>query len=245
MKKIFKPSFKNKIKREKDLRIKVSFALISMCFLVFSARSVLALNNTDSEKSASDSSDQTVIDNVKKVIQEKKAEIKELGNNTDARQAYLAKIIRVSEETISVDSNGDSKIIPLSDKMKIYNFKDKKEIPVSKLAVDDWVAIYGKTETTTFNPEQVILYEQDFTPKEHQILLGSLAEIYPQSLAVNSRSNGEKVSFILDKNTVYQDSLGKEVDVDEFYKDLQCLIIASKNNRGDFLVSTIRALVEF
>lgn len=196
-------------------------------------------------QNATGSGEQTTIDNIKKVIQEKKDELKDLNGSSRRQQAYLAKINRVSEETLALQTLTGSEIVPLNESIKILNFKDNKIIGIDQLAVDDWVAVYGDREGQVFSPKQIVLYDQDFTPKNHQIILGSIEEIYSQSLAVLPRNGSEKQSFVLNRNTKFQDYQGKEAVFADFYEDLQCLIVSSQNDSGNYVVSTIRALVEF
>lgn len=220
------------------------FSLFAAVFLfALLATPIFAATVTPSDE-ASDSSEQTVIDNVKKALQEKKDEIKDLGSN-QRRQAYLAKITRLTEETLTVQTTEGNKIIPLSDAMAIRNFADQKNLELSKLAVDDWIAVYGNTNNGIFTPDRIVLYEDDYSPKEHKVMLGSISEIYSNSLAITPRGSDEKISFVLDKNTNYQDSQGKDAQLKDFFPDLQCLVIASENSSGNYVVSTLRALVEF
>ena len=168
------------------------FSLFAAVFLLaLLATPIFAATVTPSDE-ASDSSEQTVIDNVKKALQEKKDEIKDLGSN-QRRQAYLAKITRLTEETLTVQTTEGNKIIPLSDAMAIRNFADQKNLELSKLAVDDWIAVYGNTNNGIFTPDRIVLYEDDYSPKEHKVMLGSISEIYSNSLAITPRGSDEKI----------------------------------------------------
>lgn len=233
----------NKFKSINNLKSKASLVfLVVLALFFFQLQSrVFAQDNSE----ASESTEQTTIDNIKKVIQEKKDELREDGVATRKKQAYLAKVTRVSEETLAVQSLTSSEIVPLSNEIKIISAAKKEEISVDQIAVGDWVAIYGDKEGQVLSTKQIVLYEDDYTPSNHQIVLGSIEEIYPQSIAITPRLATEKVSYVLNKSSKFQDYEGKDATFKDFYEDLQCLIVSTKDSKGSYVVSTVRALVEF
>jgi len=52
------------------------------------------------------------------------------------------------------------------------------------------------------------------------------------------------LNFLLDKNTQYFDDNGDEISLRDLYSDLQCLIVATAKTDGQWLVSSIKALVD-
>lgn len=195
---------------------------------------------TEEASEASDLSEEeeTTIDNIKKVIQEKKDELGTISKNMRDKQAYLAKVTRVSEETITVESCTGSKIVPIEEEVEL-----SKEL--EKIEIDDWVGVYGEMEEDNFVTNKIEVYTEDFTPKNKKIMLASITEMHGNNLTVTGRSQDQKVTFVLDKNTDYQDYQGEEADYDDLYDDLQCLIIAFEDKDGDYVVSTLKALTVF
>ena len=201
----------------------------------------LSQNTQDEASETSDISEEeeeTTINNIKKVIQEKKDELGDISKNLRNKQAYLAEITRVSAETLTVESCDGSKIVPIEENVEL-----NKEI--EKIEIEDWVAVYGELKDDNFVTTKIEVYDQDFSPKNKKIMLASISEIHSNNLTVTGRSQDSKVTFVLDKNTEYQDYQGEEADYDDLYKDLQCLIIAFEDSDGDYVVSTLKALTVF
>ena len=204
----------------------------------------LAQVDTSLPEEASQEAEESTIQNIKKVIQEKQLELGEASHSaTQERQAYLAQIKRVSEETLTLRSNKGNKIVPLTKNLIIS--KANTEIAVEKLAVDNWVVVYGLLENDNFVPKKISVTSYDFTTQNRKVLLGTITELYSLNLSFTPRASEEKLTFILNKKTNYQDFKGEEADWDDFYKDIQCLIVAKEDDDGDLTISSIRALGPF
>ena len=250
---------KPKNKMKKKIRIKTSkneirieqwfLALILTASFLFRTPSIikalsLSQNTQDQTEEASDASsvseeeEETTIDNIKKVIQEKKDELGDISKNVRNKQAYLAKVTRVSAETIAVESCTGSKIVPIEDNVELN--EDLEDIEI-----DDWVGVYGELEEDNFVTKKIEVYSQDFTPKNKKVMLASISEIHGDNLTVTGRSQDSKVTFALNNNTEYQDYQGEEASSDDLYKDLQCLIIAFEDKNGNYVISTLKALTVF
>ena len=80
-------------------KIKSKALLLAMIFVLFvwSARIVFANNSSTSSAETQENEATSTIDNIKKVIQEKKTELGTVGANVRAQRAYLAKVMRVSQ----------------------------------------------------------------------------------------------------------------------------------------------------
>lgn len=202
--------------------------------LISSANPALAQIDQDSSDSAS------TIDNIKKVIQEKKTELGTVGANLRSQRAYLAKVLRVSEETLTVSNYAGNKIIPLEEGLSMQ--KAGKDIGVAEIAVDNWVGVYGEMVDDNLKIKKIMVYEKDFSPKEKIISIGSISSLGRNDLKINPRSGEQELSFSFDKNTSFQDFAGEEVDADDFYEDLQCLVVAFADKNGNYVVSTVRSL---
>ena len=241
---------KIRIKTSKnEIRIEQWFlALILTASFLFRTPSIikalsLSQNTQDKTEEASDASavseeEETTIDNIKKVIQEKKDELGDIAKNARNQQAYLAKVSRVSAETITVESCTGSKILPIEEDVDLN--KDLEDIEI-----DDWVGVYGEIEEDNFVTKKIEVYTEDFTPKNKKVMLASISELHGNNLTITGRSQDSKVTFVLDNNTEYQDYQGEEADYDDLYKDLQCLIVAFEDKDGDYVVSTLKALTVF
>ena len=223
--------------------------LLALAFVLFllPARLVFAQSNVASNSSGSAVQEQenanSTINNIKKVIQEKKTELGTVGANLRSERAYLAKILRVSEETLTVNNYSGNKIIPLEETVLIQ--KDNETIKIDQIAVDDWVGIQGEMVNDNLKIKKVSVYEHNFSPKEKTISLGSIATLGKNDLKFNPRSGDKELNLSFDKNTKFENYLGEAAKLTDFYEDIQCLVVAFADKNGNYVISTIRALSDF
>lgn len=223
--------------------------LLLLAFVVFllPAKLVFAQNNatnsSDSATQTEEVDENSTINSIKKVIQEKKTELGTVGANLRSERAYLAKVLRVSEETLTVNNYSGNKIIPLEEDVIIQ--KKGKDIKVEDIAVDNWVGVYGEMNNDNLKIKKIVVYDHDFSPKNKIIALGSISSIGKNDLSLTPRSGETALNFSFDKNTNFQDNQGEEISASDFYEDLQCLIVAFEDQNGNYVVSTIKALSAF
>lgn len=223
--------------------------LLAFGIFLLPAKLVFAENSATSSSSSAESVQETeenensTINNIKKVIQEKKVELGTVGARVRNERAYLAKVTRVSEETLTVSNYSGSKIIPIDENVLIK--KNNKDAKVSEIVVDSWVGIYGEMINDNLSIKKITLYENDFTPKEKIITVGSIASIGKNDITINPRSEGKALNFSFGKKTNFQNYLGEIAKQTEFYEDLQCIVVAFADTNGNYTVSTIRALSTF
>ena len=217
------------------------FLLIASGLFLISTSLVFA--NAGSDSAQQQKEENSTIDNIKKVIQEKKTELGTVGANLRTQRAYLAKVTRVSKETITVNNYAGSKIVPIGEDVIIQ--KKGKDIKVDEIVIDNWVGIYSELVENNLKIKKIIVYEKDFTPKKKIITIGSIADIGKSDLEIIPRSGDENLHFSFAKTTSFQDYHGETVELTDFYQDLQCLIVAFADQNGNYVVSTIKALSSF
>lgn len=217
------------------------WALFTLPTMVFAqVAETDASNSSGSSNSASDST----IDNIKKVIQDKKAELGTGGANLlRGKRAYLAKVLRVSEETLTVSNYSGNKIIPLEESVIIQ--EAGKDAKISDIAVGNWVGIYGEMISDNLKIKKVEIYEHNFDSKDKIITLGSISMIGKNDLKITPRSGEKELALSFSKKSNFQDYQGKDAKLSDFYEDLQCLVVAFADKNGNYVVSTIRALSTF
>jgi hypothetical protein len=227
---------------KKNLLLAIAFALF-----LLPAKLVFAQNNVASNSSGSAEQEQenanSTINNIKKVIQEKKTELGTVGANLRSERAYLAKILRVSEETLTVNNYSGNKIIPLEESVLIQ--KDNETIKIDQIAVDDWVGIQGEMINDNLKIKKVSVYERNFSPKEKIISIGSIATLGKNDLKFSPRSGDKELNLSFDKNTNFENYQGETAKLSDFYEDMQCLVVAFADKNGNYVISTIRALSDF
>lgn len=216
----------------------ISLILLS-CFLLIRPFFNAQAQTTDDMEA----SEESTILNIKKVIQDKQVELgQNAQQNNQRKQAYLAQVKRVSAETLTVLNNQLNIVIPVTDDLAII--KDEKMIDIDQIEVEDWVIIYSIVEEETVNVKRIMVSDKDFTQVERKIMLGTIVEIYSSNLLFDARTGEENLSFLIDKNTQYFDINGDEVSFNDFYPDLQCLIVAKSKANEQWQLTSIKALVD-
>lgn len=219
------------------------FLLIACSFFLLSTSLVFAVSSSDSATKKEEDVENSKIDNIKKIVQEKTAELGTVGANLRTQRAYLARVIRVSEETLTVSNYAGNKIVPLSEDVVIQ--KKGKDIKVDEIIIDNWVGVYSDMVDNNLKIKKIVVYDKDFTPKNKIITIGSIADIGKSDLEIVPRAEGENLHFSFAKDTSFQDYKGETVELSDFYEDLQCLIVAFADKNGNYIVSTIKALSSF
>lgn len=190
-----------------------------------------------------EASEESRILNIKKVIQDKKVELGQNNQQTNHRkQAYLAQVKRVSAETLTVLNEQLSIVIPVCEELEII--KAEKTIALDQIEVDDWVVVYSILEEDAPKVVKIIVTDKDFSQTERKIMLGAIVEIYSSNLLFDSRTGETDLSFLLNKDTQYLDVNGDEITFNDFYPELQCLIVAKNRTDGQWQISSIKALAE-
>lgn len=218
-------------------------------YLIFPGVSIFAQEKTeqssasaDTEKTTTD--DNSTINNIKKVIQEKQVELGSGTAKLRSSRAYLAKVVRVSEETLTVTNHTGNKIIPLEKGVTAIE-KDGEEVGIEQLAVDDWVGVRGELVDDNLRINKISVYDKDFTPRSKIIAIGTISSLGRSDLKFSPRSGAEELNFSLNSKTVFQDMSGETVKSSDFYEELQALVVAFADANGNYMISTIRALSSF
>jgi hypothetical protein len=189
---------------------------------------------------AQDEEDNKTLDNIKKVIQEKKVELSTGAATMRRSQAYLAEVIRVNEGALTVQTHEGQNIIPLEE---VAIEQDNKEIETSQLSIGSWVGIFKKTPNTTEQQiEKVVVYKRDFSSTHRRVIIGSIQSIGRNDISILPRGSEEAQQFNLSRTVTLQDSSGETVRLNQFFEDLQCLVIATEDKDGNYVISTMRAL---
>ncbi len=205
--------------------------------------SVIAATSTDSATTQEQDDENSTINNIKKVIQEKKTELGTVGANLRMKRAFLARVTRVSEETLAVINYAGNKIIPLEKDVLIQ--KNNKEVKIDEIAIDNWVGIQGDFVDDNLKITKVTVYEKDFSPRDRIITIGSISSLGRSDLKFQPRTGENELNLSINQKTNFQDVEGEDATWNDFYEELQCIVVAFADNNGNYVISTIRALSSF
>lgn len=206
------------------------------------ATSAQEADTSPSAEVATDSATNNLKERIEKIVEEKKEDLEEkLKTKGKQRQGYIGEVIRVSQETIAVDTLQGNKIIPVDDKLTII--KKGKAIKVTDIAVGDWLIVVGIIDDDSLVAQRIIVSSKNLTPKNRKIVLGTISSVGKNNLSVLPRNNDEVIQFNLSKTTKIQDSNKKELTTNSLSEDIQCLLIAYQaENETNVTASTIHLL---
>ncbi len=229
------------------------FSFLFTTFIVISSlnpTSVLAANasksaNTDSDP-ASSSAEETTMElkrRIEKVVEEKREQIKGAISNLLAdKHGFVGEVSRLSQEAITVRQNGDSRIIPLTENLVIL--QKGKKITADQIEVGNWVTVMGSGSSDKFNPEFILVSDEDLRPRERTVAIGTLNEVGRTSVTVTQRGSTEEREYLIIKTSKLENVDGSAIKLTDFEEDLSVLVIATKNTKDQWEVVRIRSVTD-
>lgn len=183
---------------------------------------------------ASSSTTQNLKERIEKIVGEKKDQIQgvisELSEN---KRGFIGQVSRVTEETITLTTNKGTEIISLDEDVSIR--KANKTIKISEIAVDDWVIVTGIIENDAFQAEKIIVSTTSLSPAPQVVIIANVSQVSKTSLEVNPYNEESKETFIIDKNTIIEDSSGQEQEISDLEEEIKVLVVATENAKGKLL----------
>lgn len=168
---------------------------------------------------------QKLKERIERIVDEKREQVKGvLSEITADRRGYIGEIQRISAEAITVKSSKGTTILPLSDDVSLT----RKNLPITveDIEVGQWALVIGSTEDDTFVPESIIVSTTSLRPEPRFVTLGSITTLSKTQLVLTPRGGTETETFILAKNTQYQDLDGAPIKLDQISEELQAIVVA-------------------
>lgn len=168
-----------------------------------------------------------------------KGVLDELGSR---KKGMVGEVQRVSETSITIKTNKATQIIAMSPNTKIN--KGTRGIDIDDIAVGEWAIVVSSEEDDTLVPELVNISTVSLRPNPQIVTLGSVTSINAlrTQLTVQTRAESEEKTFVLNRNTQYEDVNGNPAKVTNLSEDVQVLVVAQEESDG-VIVSRVRLLV--
>lgn len=177
---------------------------------------------------------------IQKISEENRDKIKgALDKFEQKKQALIGSVQRVSEETITIKGHRGTNIISVDDTLTFI--KNKKEISLSDIAVDDWVTAMGTIIDDNLETEVVLVSSSSLRPKNDKIDIGTITEITTKNISISSRKDQSDLVYQVDTTTLFKDSSGTEVKSTLFSEDITVIVIGYTDEDGTH-ASTIQSL---
>ncbi len=178
---------------------------------------------------------------IEKAVEEKREQIKGAlqGIAADER-GFVGEVQRVTDEAITIKSNDETTIIPVSEGFDLS--RKNAKIKIGDVAVGNWAVVIGKESSAgVFSPEKVVISTESLQPRPQVIVIGSIDAITTKDVSITSRLNGQKYTFTIAKTTQSQNNDGTDIPIRTFKKNVQALFVGVEGD-GTTELKTVRSL---
>jgi hypothetical protein len=88
---------------------------------------------------------------------------------------------------------------------------------------------------------RLVVSSTSLRPRSYQTVIGNIKTISRNQITVTFQKDQTTHTFVLNKNTAFQDNEGNTVDIKAFSTDQQVLVIAYED-KNDVIIHTLRSL---
>lgn len=198
-------------------------------------------SNSAEQTSSNSGSLESLKDRIKKTLEQ--AKIKGVTDSlTSQKRAIAGEVTRVTDDSITLSRDGVTRILPLSDAVKIT--REKAVIKPTDIAIENWATVLGEFEGESFIPEYILVSTKTILPKTQKVFIGTVTKLTTTELTLLPRMQADEVAIKLVTATKYQDFEGKTAKRTDFSEDLATLVVSQETN--DVLsATTVRSLAAF
>lgn len=221
-----------------------TFSIILLSFLVAPTSFAVSPASPVPSPAAATSSAQNPADNVqalKDLVRQKGSDmVKGLMDQIGTQQrGFIGEVQRVTDKTLTVKDFKGNEILSVTSDVAVL--KDGKKSSIDDIAVGDWVTAVGTTDKETFTLKELLISTTSLMPNTFITTLATVNTVTRNQLTATSRKSTDIVTYLTDRNTLYQDNQGNKVDPKTIKPDFLYLLIGYQNDTGNVL-TTIRTL---
>jgi len=215
--------------------------LFLIAILIIPTISTLKAQEIEEEQAENSSeTTNTLRERIEKIVEQQKEKTESvLGEYPNQMRGFVGQVTRVSETTLTLDNRGVTRVVPLDE--NVILMRDDSEVAFDTIEIDSWTTVLGIMDNDSFSPKKITFTKNSLLPNPHVVHLGIIRNIKTRSLDFQPRGQEEIITIDLTNNTEYQNSEGEIIDLDEFIKDDQILLIGYQDN-SDTVATVIRAL---
>jgi hypothetical protein len=163
-----------------------------------------------------------------------------IDNLMGKKTAMIGEVSRLTDETITIQGRMGARILALGDSVSII--KNRQEIEVSDIAVENWLTVLGEIRNDEFNPRFIFVSEENLRPKSQFVSVGNITKINNNQLTIELRSTGESRNINLNSSTKYRDLDNDEIRLTNLEEAMSVLVTGHETDNG-ITGLTIKALV--
>lgn len=157
------------------------------------------------------------------------------------RAGYIGEVTRISDEAITLKTLAGSEIVPLEDTILL---KRALRIPVSEVAVGNWIIVIGQREKNrAIKPELLLVQTADLKPREHMVTIGDVSATTATSVTVVPRGKNEPITLTVNKNSLLTDSAGETILPRNVPQDISVIVVGFAQPNGSWELGTLKTTV--
>lgn len=193
---------KEKRKERKERREKRSFVLgVLSFFFLFAIHSSLFPTHSFAQTASPQGSLIQKLDDLKKEIASKAAEIKNEVNKKVQNKAVIGKIIKIDEGKMTIQSLNSVKTINFDEFTEVIGLNNKK-IKITTLEEGDNVASLGDFDDKNNLAAKRIIFLENYTASSGELVWGQIQKSQGQIINLKNKSE-EAETIITDSQTVF------------------------------------------
>lgn len=163
-------------------------------------------------------------------------------NSENKLSGFIAEVVRVTAEAITVKTPNGNQIIPIDESIKIL--KRNRPFSVENVEVGNWILGIGeRVKNGDISPKIILVQTTSLAPKEHTIALGTIVEKTNSSVTFLPRGQEEPTSFQITRGSKISDSTDEPITIKELPTDVSAILVASSDN-NKWTVKSIRILID-
>lgn len=182
-------------------------------------------------------------DRIEKIVQEQKDKVQSLlGQAAVERQGFIGQVVRVSQETVTLDNHGTTRVVPLDG---VTLLQGTAPVKPETIEIGSWALVLGLKREDSFIPKKIVFSKTSLRPHPHVVYLGSLKAIKTSGVDIQPRGSQDTLTVTLTKATKFQNNAGTATKLSSFVEDDQVLLVGVQTDDTTTAATVIRALAPF
>lgn len=216
--------------------ITTTFFVLMAVVLTMATSSTTTLAKTDSSTPLPTATVSTIAlqDTTVKLRERLQRILGDQDENTAGKQvkaAYIGQVTRVSDEAITLKTLVGTEIIPLES--SIVLLKRTQQIPVTEVAVGNWLIVIGTREKNqAIRPKLLLLQTVDLKPREHLVAIGVVTGTSATSITLIPRGKTEPLTLTVTKNSKLIDAVDEKMTIKTVPKDVSAIVVGFASVNG-------------
>lgn len=197
--------------------------ILFLCVLIISAvHFPVSAASTPTPSPEESDNQEKIQERLKKVVDEKKDQIKGVSTESQEKRAFVGTVKRVSEEALTVDTRKGTQIITLSPEIAVV--QEGKAFKVTNIEIDSQVVVMGYQKGEDFTPKRILVLKKPLQTVKKTIWVGTITKMDKVSITLKSRDGQEK-NFSFSTKPILEDNSGTTIKMADVEVDQDVVLL--------------------